>query len=123
MQSNEAAANLIWRFGLLPFGCKSNLAAFIARHDPWYCRHVYIPFVESNLVLPWVERSSQSLQRKEQPSTPAQLLQRQVEMYMQEAQQVRPSSPHISNSSDSSYPWLVSQFVACSVLDWCVHRC
>ncbi len=40
------------RFFLLP-SSKCHLAAYIARHDSWYYRHVYAPFRSSPLVVPW----------------------------------------------------------------------
>lgn len=89
VQTNPTqASGLVWRFGLLPFGKSNLLAQFIARWDPWYFRHIYVPFRRRCLVLPWIEKSTGSLQHKDKLSTPARLLQAQVNQYMQEASHV-----------------------------------
>lgn len=41
------------QFFVLPFA-RNHLAAFMARHDAWYNRHVYVPARSNNFMLPWV---------------------------------------------------------------------
>ncbi len=41
------------RFFLLPYA-RNHLAAFMARHDAWYNRHVYVPSRSNTFMLPWM---------------------------------------------------------------------
>ena len=38
---------------LLPFS-RNHVAAFMARHDSWYNRHVYVPARSNNFMVPWI---------------------------------------------------------------------
>jgi hypothetical protein len=41
------------KFYLLPFS-KNHMAAFLARHDAWYNRHIYVPSRSSTFMAPWI---------------------------------------------------------------------
>jgi len=55
----EVLEGLAVQFGLLPFGSTRNhLAAFIARHDAWYNRHIFLPSRAQPFMVPWVRAES-----------------------------------------------------------------
>ena len=51
-QQQQLLQGLELRLHVLPWGRRAELAAWLARCDPWYARHVYSVFREKNLVLP-----------------------------------------------------------------------
>ena len=50
----ELLDGLAPRFYLLPFH-RNHMAAFIARHDAWYNRHIYVPSRSPTFMVPWVK--------------------------------------------------------------------
>lgn len=40
---------------------ENSIASFIARHDPWYRRHVFIPFANNLPLIPWPNMDNSSL--------------------------------------------------------------
>jgi len=72
---------------LLPLG-RNHLSAFVARHDSWYNRNVYIPFRHQTFVCPWMNCDDES-QLKDEDSEltlPGTYLRRTVEDYLREAE-------------------------------------
>ena len=55
MSSDPAVAMTVdFSLFIVPFE-RNHLAAFMARHDAWYARHIYTPFWSSHFLLPWVQ--------------------------------------------------------------------
>lgn len=54
----ELLKNINLKFYLLP-AQRNHVAAFLARHDSWYNRHVYLPF-RSVFLLPWLDCDADS---------------------------------------------------------------
>lgn len=70
------------RFLVVPFE-QTLTAAYLARHDPWYARHVYAPFT-APFTLPWCKDTQQNLHlatTKYNPSPPGLVMRGLVEDY------------------------------------------
>eukprot|EP00475_Leptophrys_vorax_P014003 TRINITY_DN20364_c0_g1_i2.p1 TRINITY_DN20364_c0_g1~~TRINITY_DN20364_c0_g1_i2.p1 ORF type:complete len:892 (+),score=200.27 TRINITY_DN20364_c0_g1_i2:26-2677(+) len=49
----DVLIGVVFRIFIVPFQ-RCAIAGYIARYDAWYHRHVYVPFSESNILLPWM---------------------------------------------------------------------
>jgi len=84
IQSNpQLLTGLKCKFCVVPWQ-SNGVSAFLARHDSWYNRHVYVPFRSQAFLVPWVsvdkvEESDRSLE------LPGQFLRSLVDSYVREA--------------------------------------
>jgi len=65
----EVFHGLRLRFYVLPTSRNNSLAGYIARHDPWYYRHIFTPFRSSPLLVPWPREDDGSTEGKVSDST------------------------------------------------------
>ncbi len=54
LMEEDLLRNINLKFYLLPAASRNHVAAFLARHDSWYNRHVYLPFRSGAFILPWL---------------------------------------------------------------------
>jgi hypothetical protein len=55
-ESPQLLIGIAIRVYVVPFE-KNVLASYIARYDHWYNRHIYVPFIESNSIIPVMSTS------------------------------------------------------------------
>eukprot|EP01006_Ploeotia_vitrea_P036394 TRINITY_DN66013_c8_g1_i1.p1 TRINITY_DN66013_c8_g1~~TRINITY_DN66013_c8_g1_i1.p1 ORF type:complete len:996 (-),score=557.05 TRINITY_DN66013_c8_g1_i1:33-2801(-) len=75
------------RFYLVPMQ-RNYLASWLARHDSWYNRHVYVPFRSKQFVLPWIEAERGAGAEKDDAtlSPPGAFLRGLISSYVRDAQ-------------------------------------
>jgi hypothetical protein len=60
----ELLRGITLKYYLLP-AARNHVAAFLARHDSWYNRHVYLPFRSASFILPWLSCDDTSVIEQE----------------------------------------------------------
>jgi len=77
------------KFYIIPT-MRNQVAAFLARRDSWYNRHVYIPFRSAPLIVPWLNVDEDTNTKDENDAAepmPLQFYRHLMEDYLREAQQ------------------------------------
>lgn len=60
----------------------NHVSAFLARHDSWYNRHVYSPFRQDPLLVPWCRSSSTDEDDEEEMCAPAKAMRSLMDSYI-----------------------------------------
>jgi hypothetical protein len=74
-------------FYLVPLQ-ENHFAAYIARHDSWYNRHIFVPFRLDPFLVPWIAVDDSTKQKgEEKVNPPGQFLRSCIESYISEGKQ------------------------------------
>jgi hypothetical protein len=76
-QQPELFANIVAQIYLLP-ARGNHLAAFVARHDGWYFRHCYVPFMRPDMILPWRAADDHTFVTMNEEASAKRVLSRQI---------------------------------------------